>query len=415
MPHHDHHDCSGCDGIQCGAIVNERNRYFTGKYMTARDFQGEQDYFLSRMRLHNRMLHGWGIVCGLEVERHRDPRCRDWVIVRPGIAIDCCGRELVLDREKAVRLSLLPGSTEEGAPTPDSDDNGQPGQGYDGDQTEPDSGAFLVCLSFKEERIEYVPALYHQGSCDPKHLEPNRVRETVSLAVCSLDEVEADCWIVPGSGMDAPCRHDCGDKPAGPTAGCLQPVCPCGEMVPLARIVYPSADPDGAFDFDIDMDGRRLLTVAPQLLTHIVGINWEHGGEVTVSQLREEMGGRLEVRFDRVLAEADERGRTGVNEHTFFVQYVTAQRGLETLAPHPDYPPAVEDDCTAVFSIDPDAISPRNNIGNSTVYVSLRCDFILDCHRTPVDGEHLAGRLPSGDGIPGGVFESWFRVVPDRR
>src|SRR5690348_10815975 len=99
-------DCR-CDWGDCGAIVLERNRYFTGKYMTPRDFAGEQEYFLSRHRLHNRLLHGWGIVCGLDVEPHPNPDCADrWVVVRAGIAIDCCGRELVLLKDTAFELPL---------------------------------------------------------------------------------------------------------------------------------------------------------------------------------------------------------------------------------------------------------------------------------------------------------------------
>ena len=55
-------------GSGCGSVETERNRYFTGKYMTARDFSGEQAYFLSRYRLHNRLLVGLGVVTGLEVQ-----------------------------------------------------------------------------------------------------------------------------------------------------------------------------------------------------------------------------------------------------------------------------------------------------------------------------------------------------------
>jgi hypothetical protein len=40
----------------------------------------------------------------------------------------------------------------------------------------------------------------------------------------------------------------------------------------------------------------------------------------------------------------------------------------------------------------------------------LLCDFILDCHGNPVDGDHMRGHLPSGSGTPGGVFRSWFTV-----
>jgi hypothetical protein len=46
----------------------------------------------------------------------------------------------------------------------------------------------------------------------------------------------------------------------------------------------------------------------------------------------------------------------------------------------------------------------------STVYVTLLADFVLDCHGLPVDGDHLRGLLPSGNGLPGGVFRSWFTL-----
>ena len=115
----------------CGPIATERNRYFTGKYMTARDFADEQRYFLSRHRL-NRLLHGWGIACGLGVTMHPDKACaRRWVVVRAGIAIDCCGREVILARDTSFRLPL-PWADDAGQPctiTTCDDDMGQAGLG----------------------------------------------------------------------------------------------------------------------------------------------------------------------------------------------------------------------------------------------------------------------------------------------
>jgi hypothetical protein len=68
-----------------------------------------------------------------------------------------------------------------------------------------------------------------------------------------------------------------------------------------------------------------------------------------------------------------------------------------------------------VFTIDPIYIAEhgRRTLRDTTVYVSLRCDFIQDCRGVPVDGNHLRGRLPSGNGVQGGVFESWFEVRDD--
>ena len=45
----------------------ERVRYFPRQLMTAEDMRTEQAYFVERLRRHNRLLHGWGIICGLQV------------------------------------------------------------------------------------------------------------------------------------------------------------------------------------------------------------------------------------------------------------------------------------------------------------------------------------------------------------
>jgi Family of unknown function (DUF6519) len=62
---------------------------------------GEQD-----LRFHKRHLHGWGIVCGLQVQCVGDA-CPD-VEVRNGYAIDCEGRDIVLrDDERIGVLDLI--------------------------------------------------------------------------------------------------------------------------------------------------------------------------------------------------------------------------------------------------------------------------------------------------------------------
>jgi hypothetical protein len=40
----------------------------------------------------------------------------------------------------------------------------------------------------------------------------------------------------------------------------------------------------------------------------------------------------------------------------------------------------------------------------------LACSFVLDKNGMPVSGAHLGGRLPTGDGVAGSDFESWFIV-----
>ncbi|PYQ39183.1 MAG: hypothetical protein DMF77_22180 [Acidobacteria bacterium] len=91
----------GCDEDtepdRCHDLMVQRLRYFTGRHMTARDFRDTDAYHRTFRHLHNRILHGWGVACGLEVEPHPRPECRpDRVVVRCGLALDCCGREIVV-------------------------------------------------------------------------------------------------------------------------------------------------------------------------------------------------------------------------------------------------------------------------------------------------------------------------------
>ena len=53
----------------CQEGVLERPRYFPGQLMTPEEMILEQNYFRDKMRRHNRLLHGWGVVCGAVVCR----------------------------------------------------------------------------------------------------------------------------------------------------------------------------------------------------------------------------------------------------------------------------------------------------------------------------------------------------------
>src|SRR6516162_5603599 len=45
-----------------------RLNYFFGQMLNVQDFQTEQNFFREKLKLHNRCLHGYGVVCGLSVE-----------------------------------------------------------------------------------------------------------------------------------------------------------------------------------------------------------------------------------------------------------------------------------------------------------------------------------------------------------
>lgn len=91
--------------LPCGLHQPQRNRYFEGKLLLEADFIGEQDYHRGHRQLHNSLLHGTGTVCGLKVIQHPSPGCRrEFMVVEPGMALDCCGQEIIVPARTLVRV-----------------------------------------------------------------------------------------------------------------------------------------------------------------------------------------------------------------------------------------------------------------------------------------------------------------------
>ena len=86
----------------------ERNNYFYGKLLTSRDFEDEQNYMNNKRRLINRVLHGAGIVYGLDVVAVDESS----VVIQSGLALDASGREIVVPSTQVVKLSTIRGYSE---------------------------------------------------------------------------------------------------------------------------------------------------------------------------------------------------------------------------------------------------------------------------------------------------------------
>ncbi|CAN7806228.1 hypothetical protein LJR267_010701 [Paraburkholderia hospita] len=356
----------------------DRIRYFTGRHMTARDFRDADDYHRSMRHLHNRMLHGWGVACGLEVTAHPRPECG--IVVQCGLAIDCCGREIVVPAAVSRRVpwDQLP-KTQNG--------------------TERDKDYLLVlCLQYCEVLTEKVPVLYSNEACSSASYEDGRVRESYAIHWHAVKEADLEQY---GWQLPTGCAPGADPPPCDTSASacCLEPDCPRDGCVALAVVRGDETTPA------IDTTQRRFIGATPEHLTHICWISWTHGGYMSASQLSE-----VSVRFDRPLAEQkdnEEAGPVGINERTFVMQAGEQREDLDFVMFN-KVPHRLPDGRTVVH----DVVRPEQYIGH-TIQVTLRCDFILDCHGNPVDGTHLRGRLPTGNGVVGGDFQSWFRVVSD--
>lgn len=145
----------------CETSEFSRNHYFTGKLLLERDFVREQDYFLDKARHHQRTLHGWGVVCGLKVVQHPTPECRSrFVVIQPGTAVDCCGREIVVREETIFDFRALLDNLNDNLPH-----------------------RLQICVRYRECPSEPIPVLYDECGCDDTQCAPNRILESFDLDV----------------------------------------------------------------------------------------------------------------------------------------------------------------------------------------------------------------------------------------
>ena len=448
-------------------LSTERNRYFTGKYMTARDFRDEQSYFLSHHRWHQWTLHGWGIVWGLQVTLIDDSCLR----IEPGMAIDCHGRELILSH--AVQF-----------PVNDVLKNGEE-ESKCAAQGKPDQKLhdLLIGLRFNTIERDPVPVLLDDECRSGKNTH-NRIQE---FAEIYWQKYSPECWDYPRSHLPAhlpePIPHrsqqegrkDCsGDtwtlqEHNNPDeCGCsqppveLKPPCECGEcgFVPLARLQQDN----GGWKTD-DLGCRYVQSpFYGEALTHIVGINWNHGGKTCFQHLINNRNddsqvpadskfaenalakcqgfmGRIIIEFDRPLGLKSIEEEGSATFSTYFAQLLKLEY-VELNDCHGDHdldgddPPMLVvpkhfhlSSCRHKLYCD----FPARRVNHDLpvrMRLTLNCDMIVDQRGRAVDGDHLGGQVPniypnsdeknhkparSGNGVEGGVFYSWTELTPSQK
>ncbi len=74
-----------------------RLNYHGGMFLGVQDFEIQHQYFDDRLRLHNRISIGTRIIEGLQVCWEEDT-----LVVSPGLAFDCLGRELIVSEPLAI-------------------------------------------------------------------------------------------------------------------------------------------------------------------------------------------------------------------------------------------------------------------------------------------------------------------------
>lgn len=130
----------------------ERNNYFTGQMLAVRNFELETGYMNGKRHLLNRLVSGYGVVCGLDVRPGPDER---HVIVTAGVALDRWGREIIVPED--TRPIEIPAHL-----VPRGDGSGKGG----GDRNEPRQDDYRRDDG-DDDAVVRVMLCYHECEADP--------------------------------------------------------------------------------------------------------------------------------------------------------------------------------------------------------------------------------------------------------
>lgn len=243
-----------------------RNRYFYGKLLDVVQFELEQDYFNAKRWLLNRLVSGYGVICGLNVQLGSDGQS---IIVTPGIAIDKCGHEIIVCHHSEPQLLQSPppastnppptnvpgGPAARGAPAGSTTGTPAPTLSSGPRANEPspgmegwDCGKYVnVSLCYHECQTDPVPAM--GGDCDTQSLcSPGAISERYRIV------------IAPGRLPPARTTSRLSELTYAALAnyvtslGCQSPCPDC--CIPLASIRIP--DPGQTYPPSIDISVRPI-------------------------------------------------------------------------------------------------------------------------------------------------------------
>jgi hypothetical protein len=242
--------CGGSSTSPCANTIAELPRYYPRQLITPADLTLEQDYFRDRLRRHNRLLHGWGVVCGALVcpvavtNADRTTSLSPWVVqVQPGYILGPYGDEILIDCPRTVDVRTQGVSGVTGETCIDA----------------PDPWCTEVFTPPTTTTVYYIAVSYMQSMTRPVRVQP---------VGCGCDDSSCeysrwhDGYQIGVLPKCPPCNQ-AGDKNPPPNFQSLMtghiPACPdcsCGSWVGLAAV---TVNADGTIAQIDNCTCRRLV------------------------------------------------------------------------------------------------------------------------------------------------------------
>lgn len=186
---------------ECGVNHFKRARYFHGMLLTDRDFREEQIYHNEKRKLLNKLLHGWGVVCGLKIKPTNPVSAS--AIIEPGVALDCHGNEIVVCESQTVNVLDNIRSFAQNASAK------EPCAEYQALPIQPQ--VLYIVIRYDEKKTDPVPVYVPGGSCEEKTCDYSRTQEGFCIEVWDSwpDEQPTTCRDISetGEGGFEPCKE----------------------------------------------------------------------------------------------------------------------------------------------------------------------------------------------------------------
>ena len=217
--------CAPCGTASATAL--ERTRFFPGQLIGPDDLTQDQIYFREKLRRHNRMIHGWGVACGVGVTMGQTS-CQ--LIVGPGYILGPFGDEIVIDQSTTFDVC----QQSAGQPT-----------GCCGQELDPwcadvrancNAGTLYLAVRYQECQARPVQTGSCGCGCSDATCQYSRIRDSFTLAVLdALPPGYTTPMALPPLGSLTACTAG----PNGPV-GRACPPCPTSPWVIIADLTVGS-------------------------------------------------------------------------------------------------------------------------------------------------------------------------------
>jgi hypothetical protein len=160
------------DCFQPELVRLERVRFFQRQLLSVADMVTEQDYIRQKLRRHNRFLHGWGVVCGLEVIPQPTDEAPWRVEITAGYALGPYGDEVYVGESVFLDLAQCGPDAITSPCEPDVLEGA----------SEVSGGTLYVAIKYAECVTQPVRAMPAGCACDEVACEYSRIRDSFELS-----------------------------------------------------------------------------------------------------------------------------------------------------------------------------------------------------------------------------------------